>query len=255
MDAAEGLRLQRRGVETFIRMTAAISPGGFVVEEGGVVGAVTPACPHRSLANSALHRGPDGLEAALPRLADAYAEHGIAAAAMWTIEPDLDADSVLETAGYAYDGEPAAMAMDLSDLREPDLADLDWDSAAGPDELGRVNDIAYGYPAGQGLSGVIGDPPAEYGARSYRARVGGETASVLQTVDVDDDCLIAWVATVPEHRGKALTTRLLRVALGEAADRGLRTTSLQASMLGRGVYQRLGYETIAPLRLHERRSQ
>lgn len=255
MDAAEALRLQRRALEAFIRMTAATSPGGLVIEEGGVIAAVTPACRHRSLANSALHRGTDGLEAALPQLADAYEEHGIVAAAMWSIEPDPDADAALETAGYAFDGAPAAMAMELSGLPRADLGDLDWDASADPGELGRVNDLAYGYPQGQGLSGVIGAPPAGYSVRSYRARVGGETASVLQTVDVGDDCLIVWVATLSEHRGKALATRLLHAALAEAAERGLRTTSLQASMLGRGVYQRLGYEAIAPLRLHERRSQ
>jgi GNAT superfamily N-acetyltransferase len=172
---------------------------------------------------------------------------------MWTIEPDEEAWAVLEDAGYAFDGEPAAMFMDLAELGPPATGDLEWDAEAAPEEVGRVNDLAYGYPEGEGMSPAIGMPPPEFGVRSYRAFAAGQVASVLQTVDVGTDCLICWVATLPEHHGKRLASRLLHAALGEARERGLRTTTLQASMLGRGVYQRLGYSTIAPLQLHERR--
>ncbi len=251
MDPVDGLRLQRRVIETFIRLTAASSPGGRVVEAGGVVGAVLPACPHRSIVNSALHRGGGGLEQALPQLARAYADSGVAAAAMWTIEPDPEAEGVIEAAGYAFDGEPAAMFLDLATLAPADPGDLDWDAQAEPAEIGLVNDLAYGYPEGEGVAEAIGQAPAEFAVRSYRARVAGRTACVLQTIDVEDDCLISWVATLPAHRGKGLASRLLCVALAEAVARGRATSTLQASMLGRAVYQRLGYETIAPLRLHE----
>jgi GNAT superfamily N-acetyltransferase len=78
-------------------------------------------------------------------------------------------------------------------------------------------------------------------------------AAVLQTADVGSDCLIMWVATLPGHRGKRLASRLLAMALGEARERGMKTTTLQASMLGRRVYERLGYRLISTLRLHERR--
>jgi GNAT superfamily N-acetyltransferase len=253
MDAARGLELQRRGIETWIRATAEVTPGGELVEVGGVLGIIAPACPQRSLANSAVHRGADGLERALPLLAAAYEQAGIAAAAMWTIEPDDEAEAVLEGAGYVFDGEPAAMFMDLVELEGPDPGDLDWDADAAPREVGLVNDLAYGHPEGAGIAAAIGMPPPEFGVRSYRARAGGEVASVLQTVDVGTDCMICWVATLPRHRGARLASRLLQVALAEARERGLETTTLQASMLGRGVYQRLGYSTIAPLRLYERR--
>jgi GNAT superfamily N-acetyltransferase len=145
------------------------------------------------------------------------------------------------------------MVAELSSLPEPDPSDLDWDSEASPQELGRVNDLAYGYPEGEGLAAVIGQPPAAFSPRSYRARSGGRTAAVLQTVDLGSDCAVWWVATLPEERGRGLASRLLSVALAEARERGMETTSLQASMLGRGVYERVGYELVARLRLHERR--
>lgn len=254
MDRSRALRIQRNGIEAWIRATAGVSVGADVIEHDGVIAAVIPAAAQRSIVNSGVHSGAQSLERALPALARAYDEAGVAASAMWTLEPDPAVDRMLEDAGYAFDGEPAAMAAVLAQMPPAELADLDWDTAATPEELGRVNDLAYGYPAGEGVSPAIGRLPAELNPRSYRARAGdGEPAAVMQTIDVGSDCLVIWVATVPQHRGKGLASRLLGAALGEARERGLETTSLQSSMLGRSVYERVGYELIAPLRLHERR--
>ena len=90
--------------------------------------------------------------------------------------------------------------------------------------------------------------------RLYQARVDGEPASVLGTLDEGDDCGIYLVATLKEHRGKGLAGRLLHVALAEARERGLRTSSLQATKLGYPVYERLGYEPICTLQMWERRN-
>lgn len=252
IERERALRLQRRGMEAWIRALAAIADRGQLLERDGVLAAIVPAAPERSIVNSALHRDADGLERALPALTEAYDRAGVAAC-MWTIEPDPGAERALAAAGYAFDGEPAAMAAELASIPPADLGDLDWDAQAAPGEVGRINDLAYGYPREQGLSAAIGTPPAELSPRSYRARVEGEVACVLQTLDIDADCLVIWVATLPEHRGRRLASRLLLAALEEARERGLETTSLQASMLGRGVYERIGYELIAPLRIHERR--
>ena len=250
MDRERALALQRQGIEAWIPVTARIARGE-LIQRDGVVAAIVPSAPRRSLLNGGIHRGADSLERALPELAAAYDRAGVAAT-MWTIEPDPDADALLEAAGYALDGEPAAMAAELDAMPAPDLGDLDWDAEATPEELGRVNDRAYGYPPGEGVSPGIGVPPPELHPRSYRARASGELASVLQTVDIEGDCLVTWVATLPEHRGTGLASRLLQAALADAREHGLETTSLQASMLGRAVYERIGYELVASLRLHER---
>jgi len=251
VDHEHALELQRAAIQAWIRTLAGIVTDGELLERDGVVAVVAPRAPKRSLLNGAIHSGAASLERALPELTEAYDRAGVAAT-MWTIEPDPAAEALLEEAGYALDGEPAAMFADLNELPAADPGDLDWDASATAEELGRVNDLAYGYPYDEGVSAGIGEP-AGLAPRSYRARVGGEVASVLQTADVGSDCLIMWVATLAEHRGRRLTSRLLEVALRDARERGMRTTSLQASMLGRGVYERLGYELVASLRLHERR--
>ena len=55
------------------------------------------------------------------------------------------------------------------------------------------------------------------------------------------------VYTLPEHRGRGLGERLTREVLREAQARGLKSANLNASVMGRGVYERLGFtEARAP---------
>jgi GNAT superfamily N-acetyltransferase len=96
------------------------------------------------------------------------------------------------------------------------------------------------------------EPPPE--VRLYRARVGGEAACVLGTIDHEDDLGFYFVATDPGHRGKGLASRLMAVALADARERGFSTSSLQASPMGQPVYERLGYEAHFRLNLYERRT-
>ena len=97
--------------------------------------------------------------------------------------------------------------------------------------------------------------PADVPLRLYQARVDGEPVSVLGTIDEGDDCGVYLVATLKGHRGKGLSRRLLHLAVAEARERGLRTSSLQASKLGQPVYEGLGYATICELHMWERRTE
>lgn len=60
------------------------------------------------------------------------------------------------------------------------------------------------------------------------------------------------VYTLPGHRGRGLGEALTREVLREAQARGLKSANLNASVMGRGVYERLGFtEARAPeLRLN-----
>lgn len=76
---------------------------------------------------------------------------------------------------------------------------------------------------------------------------------MLATTDFEGDCGIWWVATVPEARGRGLSRDLLRVVLAEARERGLETSTLQATKLGRPVYERVGYRDLGALQMWELR--
>jgi GNAT superfamily N-acetyltransferase len=208
--------------------------------------------PDRSIPNSVTYRDAAALEAALDDLAAAYDEAGVNAWTVWTPDVDHDAIELLEGAGHSFDGKPAAMTLDLSELAEIDIGDLDWDTSADPVDVGRVNDLAYGFEVGS-FGAAIGTPPPDPAMRLYQARLGGRVACVTQTIDCEDDCGIYFVATLPDHRGQGLTTRLMHVALAEARERGCATSTLQASPMGYPIYERLGYRTFCRMHLYERR--
>jgi predicted acetyltransferase len=87
----------------------------------------------------------------------------------------------------------------------------------------------------------------------YDARVDGEVVCVLGTMDHLTDLGFYFVATHPDHRGKGLASRLMSVALVDARERGLETSTLQSSKMGQPVYERLGFETHFRLHMYEHR--
>jgi GNAT superfamily N-acetyltransferase len=173
---------------------------------------------------------------------------------VWVPEEDREAAGLLETAGHRLDASPMAMVADLAQMSEPADGELDWDDRAAIEDVTRINDLAYGFEVGT-FFGALRTPPRGLPLRLYQARVDGRPACVLGTVDDGDDCGIYLVATLKERRGLGLARRLLHAALLEARERGLRTSSLQATKLGYPVYERLGYEPICALEMWERRKQ
>jgi GNAT superfamily N-acetyltransferase len=250
LDAA--LDLQVRGLSAFARVLGSCSPGSSVIEREGVTAAVVPLVPERSVANSVAYRDAGALEAAYDELADAYDRAGVAAWTVWVPEHDTEAIRLLEARGHRLDAAPAAMVLDLARLEEPDPGDLDWDDRASGEVVGRINDLAYGFEA-DGFTPALADAPGDLPLRLYQARVEGDPGCVVGTIDDGTDCGVYFVATMKELRGMALARRLLHLALAEARERGCTTSSLQSTMLGYPVYERLGYETAFTLEMWERR--
>jgi GNAT superfamily N-acetyltransferase len=250
---SEARRIQTRALRDFLRWLGCASPGASVVEMAGVTGAVVPAAPQRSVVNSVAYEDPSALADSYDALKAAYADAGVAAWTVWTPEQDQDAIELLTRKGHALDGQPAAMTLGLAGFEQPDPGDLDWDSDATYEEVGRLNDEAYGHADSDGFAPAIAGPPERVSLRRYRARVGGKTACALITADHEDDLGIYFVATGERYRGRGLTTRLLAVALAEARGRGLRTSSLQSTAKGKPVYERLGYREHFRLHMYERR--
>ena len=251
---SDAATVQRHGLRDSLRWLGGGSEGAEAWEAPGVTAAVVPATPQRSIINSVVYDDLAALEAAYGGLVAAYEDAGVAAWNVWTPDYDAEAIAMLTERGHSFDGEPGAMTLALDDLRVPDSDDLDWDSGAGFDELGRINDAAYEHPDGGGIAAAMTGAPDEVPIRLYRARRDGETASVLATIDHHDDLGIYYVATHPDHGRQALASRLLAAALREGRERGMRTSSLQSSAQGEAVYTRLGYERRFRLHLYERRA-
>jgi GNAT superfamily N-acetyltransferase len=255
IDLDAGLTLQRQGLERFLRLLSSASEGAHLFEAPGVVASVSPVASTHSVANSVLYDDAADLAAALDALAEHYEGCDIEAWTVWVPERDRDAAELLADAGHVLDADPAAMVLELKDIEEapPEaVGGLDWDAAADPAEVGRLNDHAYGFDHAA-FELLLAGVPADDGVHLYQARENGELASVLGMLDVGSDSTVFFVATHREHRGRGLARELLRAALVEARDRGLETSSLQSTKLGQPVYERLGYRPLCALEMWERR--
>jgi GNAT superfamily N-acetyltransferase len=250
-DNAGWLELIRAGMPPLWRFLAEGS-GGRVWTDDDVLAAIVPSSPERSVFNSVFYEDGERLIASLDRIAAAYGEAGVRAWTVWVPEADRDIAAALEEAGHTFDAEPRAMAMELSELRAPE-SDPTIEIRAELDmrEVGRLNEIAYGWHPGEFGAVANTEIPDTY---AYFASLDGETVGTVVVWDHgESDTEVAWVATLPEARGRGVSKQLTFQALADARDRGRRTTTLVATKLGRPVYKRLGYRDFGAIQMWERR--
>jgi GNAT superfamily N-acetyltransferase len=235
----------------WLRLVGRASPGARVLERHGVAAAVVPAAAERAVVNSVLYETAGGLEAAYDEVAAAYAEIG----AVWTVwvpSGDEQARSVLQRAGHVLDAAPAVMAVDPSQIeRPPDGALEDWTADGDVREVGPLNDRAYTFGTDSFTRAFAGLP--REAVVTYVARLDGRPAGCLMIVDHERNADVEMVAVVPEARGRGIAGNLLAHALADAAERGLETSTLVATKLGRPVYERLGFRAFGVLEMWERR--
>jgi ribosomal protein S18 acetylase RimI-like enzyme len=249
---AEWLALVRAGMPPLWSLMAEGS-GGTVRAKRGVVAAIIPRVPDRSVFNSVFYEDGTSLIDSLEEIAAAYEEAGVHAWTVWAPESDTEVAAALEAAGHANDAQPRAMAMATADLRKPEPdPSVELRDELDVAEVGRLNEIAYGWAPG--TFDVFADArvPNTYG---HLARLEGETVGCVMAWDEGDDAQIVWVATLPEARGRGIATALMARAIEAAAQRGRLTTTLVATALGAPVYTKVGYRDYGALQMWERRKR
>jgi GNAT superfamily N-acetyltransferase len=225
--------------------------GGSVWKQDGVLAAIVPATPERSVFNSVFYRQGERLLAHLDEIAAAYEAAGVRAWTVWVPEADTGVAEALEAAGHKFDAEPHDMAMALTELRrpqpDPELEIVERDDY---EALARINEVAYGYPEGEFAVVAETEMP---GMRIYFGELEGEPVCTLGIAPYRSDAIVVWVATLPEGRGRGMSGRVLARALDDAREAGLETTTLQATKLGLPVYAKLGYRDFGRVEMWERR--
>jgi GNAT superfamily N-acetyltransferase len=241
--------LYQRGSETMVASWAATARGtaGAALRRlPGVAAAVFPTGPEREFFNNALLArglGPAERAAAVDAMEAAYAEAGITAFAGWVHESDKAMRDDLAARGYAVTETTRAMGMELADVRVPrphlDLAPPDW---AGYLRYLTVED---------GLPGLMaGVDPAEY--HVLLARLDGEVVTTALGHDLSGDRGVYNVGTVQRARRRGLGTALTALLVHDAADRGLRTASLQSTPMAERVYAGVGFRDLGRFLEHTR---
>jgi len=76
------------------------------------------------------------------------------------------------------------------------------------------------------------------------ASIEGHAVGVASGLITGDTIGIYNVATLPEHRGHGVGSAVTRAVMQEGKDRGCTSAILHTSPMGRGVYERLGFEVV-----------
>lgn len=230
----------------FNRRLALAAPQGAVVERDRVVAYVVPSAPTQSILNCVVHDDLGALARELSALASLYRDAGVTHWMAWTLPGDDAAAELLRDAGHLLEYEPMAMGLALDALAAPGEGPLfRLDRAPHPVEITSLNERANGE-----LPGTFGTAFAglrEPCFHRYAAVVDGRPAACLVTFDDGDNCMVQWVATDPDHQRRRYAGRLLHVALNDARERGMRTSTLESSYEGQRLYEGLGYAPLGRL--------
>jgi GNAT superfamily N-acetyltransferase len=239
---------QWAGLVALARLLGAHAPGAEAVEEDGMLACLLPDTPTSSLLNAALTVDPAVTPAGLDRLADRYRAAGTTRWGLW-LDGEHELGARAATAqGMVLDSRPTPM---VADLRELPFGEAPPCAPVGFGAVGRINDRAYGFAEPKFAPAIAAFPPSR--VLTYGARLHGSTASVAMSFDIGADTAVWFVATLPQAQGKGLAGDVLRRLLLDARERGQRTASLQASPMGRSLYERLGFAAVGRLHLYEER--
>lgn len=251
VDDAEGWRRLIASLAQWSRLIDGASEGMHTVEADGYVSTITPVAPHRSVVNDVVYWDAGVLASSYDDVAAEYDRCGIEAWTVWVPDTDRATADMLAARGHKLDADPEAMVLDLDAIErppEPPGFDRDADAQA----VMRLNDAAYGMPGD--FQRALGDMSSADGMYVYTAGEDGRPSSCLIAFDHEDDCSVWLVATLPHARGRGLAAALMGQALADGRERGRTTSTLQATDLGRPIYERLGYRSLGEIQMWEKRN-
>lgn len=251
VDDAEGWRRLVASLAQWSRTIDGASEGMRAIDRDGMVMTITPTVPQRSIVNDVVYWDSAALAAAYDEIESAYAAAGIGAWLVWVPEADTETAALLADHGHVLDSDPEAMLLDLDGVeRPPEPAGFsrDIDLLA----LARINDEEYGMHSA--FARALEWLEAGNGLYAYGVEQGGDLVSGLVTFDFEEDCSIWLVATSEAARGRGLASSLMAHAMADARERGRTTATLQATDLGRPVYERLGFRSLGEIQMWEKRA-
>ncbi len=238
LDQAELRRRAIEGVREEVVAFGGGAPDSRLIRRDGLLAALTPATPQRSLFNSVYYAEPAVLAVELDALGETYDTEGIRAWTVWVPDSDRETADLLASRGHALDAAPRAMALELADLAPgppcPAGVERRPGDAATAAEL---NDRAYGY----GPDGFRGGLGGDTSIRWHGAFEDDEQVCCAGTIEIGDDCCVIGVATPPEHQRRGIAGWLVWSILDAARREGMRTGSLQATRAGAPLYERMGF--------------
>lgn len=217
-----------------------------------------PALPFNGVFRSDLP--PAGIaQVAAQTIALAQARHVPVA---WRVTPTTPPHTgpALEALGWHAEWRTPVMAIELngrSSARTKRGVTVEEVTAAGLAEWSRVLAVSFGCPEEyvEGPASYDRDVglPGETAFRRFLLRIDGEplaSSAVLPGPAGSGLAGIYNVGTLEPARGQGLGALVTQAAIDAARDAGALVAVLQASEMGRPVYERLGFDTVGSVAVH-----
>jgi GNAT superfamily N-acetyltransferase len=227
------------------------APTSRCVELDGVLASIVPETPERSLFNSVVYDRAEALYRAHADLDRRYQTAGVRAWTVWLMPGETAVAAFLEQHGHKFDGAPIAMALELGGGPLPVEPDLDWSETKNLGTVATINEEAYGM-TGSSFRAAL-RKMEHPGAHFYVARIAGEPASCVMTLEIDNNCGLYCVATLPNAQRHGLSGQIMAVALNGARARGCTTATVQATPMGYNVFRQLGFTDLGKMAMWELR--
>ena len=166
---------------------------------------------------------------------------------------DPRAEEAMQATGLPYSDTVPGMAM--YPIPSPPAAGLEIEMVRDGRTLSRFQQVAasgFGMPL-EFVERLMGprflDAP---GFESYLGYVDGEPAAVSSSCSGGDVVGVYNVATLGTHRRRGLGAAMTWHAVSRGLEAGCSIATLQASEMGKPVYERMGFRTVAPYRTFHR---
>src|SRR5438132_9491449 len=111
---SDALGAMRANMAAFYRLLGERSPGGGLVAHRGLLAAIVPSCPERSIVNAVVYERAEELFAEHDELAGIYSRAGVHAWTVWVPQGDRDCAQRLGGIGHSLDASPRAMSLELA---------------------------------------------------------------------------------------------------------------------------------------------
>jgi GNAT superfamily N-acetyltransferase len=192
------------------------------------------------------------LAEALEPLAAWYREQGVPTWRVPVLPGDSAAEAVLSRAGHRPEDSSPAMALPLTHHPPPLVpAGITLERPDDMDEVLALNVLSYGAShVSYFQSWHATSTPSLH---AVLVREGGRALAGGISYEQGDTAGIYLVATHPEARRRGLGALVMHALHADAHARGRTVTVLQASPMGHGLYQQLGYRELGAWRSWVRR--
>ena len=212
---------------------------------------VIPHCLFNSVILS--RQDPETIEVALGLAMECTKDNGVPV--LWRVGPLAESAELrarLENAGLQPGDPQPAMLADLSELPpRPRIEGLVIGTAVGPEERRTWGQLTI---AAFEMDGKLGDAMGACEATipeglfedhlRFTAYLEGKPVAVSSLVMTDDIAGVYAVATLPQARKRGIGTAMTLHAMTEGLQRGAKMATLQATPMGRPIYESIGFQKL-----------